>query len=281
MSDFNDPNNMKPLDTQDSGQTQPQPAVPPTAVQPAAQAQPGMTVCGIVGVVFGAIGFALSFIPIINNIAFFFGLVGVVLAVIALVGTFRGKKRGKALSIVAAVLSVLAIVITLAMQSATSKALDEAFGGTSSSQSSTTDDSSDESSDSSQSDASGKGEQDMEGDLRYAHVKIVSAQRSANDYENQPTVLVTYEWTNNTDKNNSFSSVANPKVFQNGQSLDVAIYMDSPEGYDVNSYLAELQPGATGTVTLGYVLKDDSDVTVDVTDFISFDDTKVVHTFTL
>ncbi len=270
MTDSNDSNNMKPLDQQVSGQAQ---------VRPVAQAQPGLTACGIVGVVFGAIGFALSFIPIINNIAFFFGLVGVVLAVVALIGTFRGKKRGKALSIVAAVLSVLAIVITLAMQSAASKALDEAFDGTSSSQSSTTDDSSD---DSSQSNASSKGEQDMEGDLDYAHVKIVSAQRSGNDYENQPTVLVTFEWTNNTDKNNSFASVANPKVFQNGQSLDVAVYLDSPEGYDANSYLAELQPGATGTVTLGYVLKDDSDVTVDVTDILSInDDAKVVHTFTL
>ncbi len=272
-----DSNNMKPLDPQVSGQAQH--AVQPSAAQPVAQAQPGLTVCGIVGVVFGAIGFALSFIPIINNIAFFFGLVGVVLAVVALVGTFRGKKRGKALSIVAAVLSVLAIVITLAMQSAASKALDEAFSGTSASQSTTTDDSS---SDSSQSDASGKGEQDMEGDLQYAHVKIVSAQRSSNDYEDQPTVLVTFEWTNNTDKNNSFASVADPKVFQNGQSLDTAIYLDSPEGYDANSYLAELQPGATGTVTLGYVLKDDSDVTVDVTDLFSInDDAKVVHTFTL
>ena len=82
--------------------------------------------CGIVGVVFGALGFVLSFIPIINNIAAIFGFIGVILAIVALVGTFRGKKRGKALAIVAAVLSVLAIVITLAMQYAASKAIDEA-----------------------------------------------------------------------------------------------------------------------------------------------------------
>ena len=43
-----------------------------------------------------ALGLVLSFIPIINNIAAIFGLVGAVLAIVAIVGTFRGKKRGKA-----------------------------------------------------------------------------------------------------------------------------------------------------------------------------------------
>ena len=68
----------------------------------------GTTICGIVGVVFGALGLVLSFIPIVNNIAAILGAIGVVLAIIAMVGTFRGKKAGKILSIVAAVLSVLA-----------------------------------------------------------------------------------------------------------------------------------------------------------------------------
>lgn len=104
----------------------------PTPLQPVYQEEKGLTVCGIVGVVFGALGFVLSFIPIINNIAAIFGFIGVILAIVALVGTFRGKKRGKALAIVAAVLSVLAIVITLAMQSAASKAIDEATGVSSS-----------------------------------------------------------------------------------------------------------------------------------------------------
>lgn len=99
----------------------------------------GTTICGIVGVVFGALGLVLSFIPIVNNIAAILGAIGVVLAIIAMVGTFRGKKAGKILSIVAAVLSVLAIVITLAMQSAASKAIDEAINGSGTSQSKSSD----------------------------------------------------------------------------------------------------------------------------------------------
>lgn len=40
----------------------------PAPIMPSPAPQ-GTTVCGIVGVVFGALGLVLSFIPIINNIA--------------------------------------------------------------------------------------------------------------------------------------------------------------------------------------------------------------------
>lgn len=255
----------------------------------------GTTICGIVGVVFGALGLVLSFIPIVNNIAAILGAIGVVLAIIAMVGTFRGKKAGKILSIVAAVLSVLAIVITLAMQSAASKAIDEAINGSGTSQSKSSD--AKKSGDDSSNDGSANndptnndstdttkasGEQDQEGDLKNFHVTIVSAAKSGNDYEDKPTVMVTYEWKNNSGKNNSFAALSHPQVFQNGQALDTAVYLDQPTGYDMNSYTAEIQPGATGKVTLGYVLKDESTITVDVTDLFSIDDSrKVVHTFDL
>ena len=65
-------------------------------------------------------------------------------------------------------------------------------------------------------------------------------------------------------------------------ALDAAMYLDNPEGYDSGSYLSELQPGATGTVTLGYVLKDDSEITVDVTNLLDFSDTaKVTYKFAI
>ena len=83
-----------------------QPIQPQAPTQPVPHEGKGLTVCGVVGVVFGALGFVLSFIPIINNIAAILGFVGLILSIVALVGTFRGRKRGKALAVVAAVLSV-------------------------------------------------------------------------------------------------------------------------------------------------------------------------------
>ena len=49
-----------------------QPIQPQPPLQPVYQEEKGLTVFGIVGVVFGALGFVLSFIPIINNIAAIF-----------------------------------------------------------------------------------------------------------------------------------------------------------------------------------------------------------------
>lgn len=265
----------------------PQPAQPFAPTQPAVRPEhKRTTVCGIVGVVFGALGLILSFIPIVNNLAAILGSIGLVLAIIGIVGTFRGKKHGKGLAIAAAVLSALAIVITLAMQAATVKAIDDAVkdskGVTTSQPADKDSESKADSNEAAETNNAAKGEQDMEGDIEGAHVKIVSAVRSNNDYEGKPTVLVTYEWTNNTTKNNSFAVLTSPKAFQNGTELPTAIYMDSPAGYDANSYLAEVQPGAVATVTLGYVLQDDSPVTVDVTALFSVsDESKVTHTFTL
>ena len=100
----------------------------------------GTTICGIVGVVFGALGLVLSFIPIVNNIAAILGAIGVVLAIIGHGGDVPRQEGGaRYFSIVAAVLSVLAIVITLAMQSAASKAIDEAINGSGTSQSKSSD----------------------------------------------------------------------------------------------------------------------------------------------
>lgn len=267
--------------TQQPMAPQGQPVQPPQ--QPMPQQPKGTSVCGILGVIFGAIGLVLSFIPIINNAAFFFGLIGVILAIVAIVGTFRGKRNGKVLAIVGAVLSVLSIVITLSMQASFSKAIDEATGTASSSTSTSSSTSASADSDGSAGDDAQDGVQDQEGDLEDAHVKIVSAVKSVDDYEGQPTVLVTYEWTNKTDKNTSFMVATSDKVFQNGQQLDTAMYgMDAPEGYDSGSSMKDLQPGATGTVTQAYVLKDDSPVTVEVTDLFSMDDkAKVAHTFDL
>lgn len=249
--------------------------------KPQATPRGRITICGIVAVVFGALGLILSFIPIINNIAAILGAIGVVLSIIAIVGTFRGRKDGKIVAVIAAVLSILAIVITLAMQAAASKAIDEAVNQSVGTAQSTKSGKS-SSDDAAQSDAKAKGEQDMEGDLRDIHVKIVSAVKSSNDYEGKPTILVTYEWRNNTKKNNSFMVLANTQAFQNGQALEHAVYMDAPEGYDGNSYMAEVQPGATAKATIGYVLKDQSAVTIDVTDMFSLDDSaKIVHTFNL
>ena len=71
--------------------------------------------------VLGIIGVVLSFIPIINNIAFVLGILAFVFGLITLI-----KKISKGKSIAGLILGILAIIITLAMQSTVSDAIDEA-----------------------------------------------------------------------------------------------------------------------------------------------------------
>lgn len=72
------------------------------------------------GLVLGIIGVCTSFIPLINNLSFFLGIVGVVFAIISL-----AKKASKGKAIAALILSALAIIITLSAQQAAGEALNE------------------------------------------------------------------------------------------------------------------------------------------------------------
>ncbi len=89
------------------------------------------SVTAIVALVLGVIALSSSWVPIINNLSFVFALVGVVFAVVGLVGTLRGKKSGRGLAIASTVVNVVAVAIVLATQSAYSAAIDETSDETS------------------------------------------------------------------------------------------------------------------------------------------------------
>ncbi|GAP02017.1 hypothetical protein FFRU_250070 [Fructobacillus fructosus] len=77
----------------------------------------------ILAIVFGSIGLAFSWVPIINNLAAIFAFAGAVMGIIALL---LNRKSKKTKSIIGLVLSVVAIVIVLVTQSSYSKAWDKA-----------------------------------------------------------------------------------------------------------------------------------------------------------
>lgn len=77
----------------------------------------------IVGLVLGILAIVTSWIPIVNNLSFMIGAVGLVFSVVGVVGTVRGTKGGKGLAIAALVVNVLSLVIVLGLQSSWSAAL--------------------------------------------------------------------------------------------------------------------------------------------------------------
>lgn len=89
------------------------------------------------------------------------------------------------------------------------------------------------------------------------------------DYEGKPAIIVDYTFTNNSDDATSFAVACSQKAFQNGVQLETAVVLDDLG----NGFLAEIKPGATTSARRAYSLADESDVTVEVTELISFDDT--------
>lgn len=88
------------------------------------------------------------------------------------------------------------------------------------------------------------------------------------DYAGKKAAVVTYTWTNNSDKDNSFMVAISADAFQNGTQLGSAIVSD----IDAQATMNKIKPGITQTVQEAYELADDSDITVECSELISFND---------
>lgn len=83
-------------------------------------------------------------------------------------------------------------------------------------------------------------------------------------------VAVYYEFTNNTNENQEFDFTVSDKAFQNGVELEGSIFHVND---DSKTSGMEIQPGVSVTVCSGFVLRDKSDVEIQISPWISFSDT--------
>ncbi|MFT8705372.1 DUF5067 domain-containing protein [Bifidobacterium aquikefiricola] len=236
-----------------------------------------MTVSGIIALVLGILSLLICYIPILNNGSVILGAIGAVLGIVAVIATrAKGKRSGRIIAILGLALSAISIIVALTVQAALSKAIDDAFTGPTASETA-----------SGKASEAGNKETGKESEtafdeayLTHGHIKIAGLTKAGNDYDGKPTVIATYEWTNTGD-DTMFMTAFNTKAFQNGASLNLAIYLDHPEGYDANASMTTLKKGTTQTVTVAYVLTDEtSPVTIEASDFIG-GDTKIAKEFTL
>ncbi len=78
----------------------------------------------IIALVVGIIALTLSWMPFVNNVAFFIGLIGFVLGIIALIINWHNKKI---ISLLGMFISLLAILVVIFSQFIFSNSIDEAF----------------------------------------------------------------------------------------------------------------------------------------------------------
>lgn len=92
------------------------------------------------------------------------------------------------------------------------------------------------------------------------------------DYEGNPCLFYYYNFTNNKSEASSVMAVAMIKAFQNGVQCDSAYILEENEA--INNYMKEIQPGTSLEICQTFKLADMSEVTIEASDFVSFDDKK-------
>lgn len=229
-----------------------------------------LSAMGVTSLVMGILALVISWIPIINNITFLFSILGLVFAIVAFVGIKHHKVRGRGIAYAGLITSIVGFAIMLATQSLYGEVLKQATT-TSHTKTATTSTSNNDSEKAQKDDSAGNEEksQDNNSDNKDAsegeidngkyHVTIKGAELSGEDYEGNPTVLVTYEVVNNQKDKTSNPFDWTVEVFQNGVTLSGhPIYRNRPKGYDpkAHHYETKIQPGGKFSYVEAFVIKD-------------------------
>lgn len=107
-------------------------------------------------------------------------------------------------------------------------------------------------------------EETGEGDTGNFHVKIKNAVK-ATDEDGNPAIVITYEWTNNSEETTNVMSSMYEQAFQDGVEMDVG-YVDS-EKYDLFSNLTDVRPGTTIDISTAFAMTSDSVVEFEICDY--------------
>lgn len=106
--------------------------------------------------------------------------------------------------------------------------------------------------------------------------------RLAEDYEGKPVVIVTYGFTNNAEESIPFYTAVSTTVYQDGVGLNEAFILDDSANYNADNKSKDLKTGASLDVEVAYELNDTTtDIEVEVTEWISFNDHKITKIFSL
>lgn len=106
---------------------------------------------------------------------------------------------------------------------------------------------------------------------------VVKGAEVCKDWADKDAVLITYEFTNNSDSAISFDVALDAKAYQDGIGLETAILDDDTDILDV-----DIKPGVTKEVKKAYVLRDTStEIEIEISELISFSDDKIITKVTL
>lgn len=110
-------------------------------------------------------------------------------------------------------------------------------------------------------------------------VDIKSA-RLTEDYEGKPVIIITYDFTNNSDDEAAWYVSVTDRVYQDGVECETAYFVDDSANYSSDNQSKSIRKGVTLEVEAAFVLNNtESPVEVEVTEWISLSDKKITKTF--
>lgn len=116
------------------------------------------------------------------------------------------------------------------------------------------------------------------GDLGDFHVEIKGAELTKGQ-DGDTYIVITYSWTNNSDKTTHAGTVFTTKAFQNGIQID-GIYLIGDDKFDSSAESRDVKPGATLDVQCAFALTSNTaTVEFELTEWISFSDDMVTMDF--
>lgn len=103
---------------------------------------------------------------------------------------------------------------------------------------------------------------------------VVKGAKLCKDWTGKDALLITYEFTNNSDSAVSFDVALDARAYQDGVGLETAILDEDTDYLDV-----DIKPGVTKEVKKAYNLRDTStEIEIEISELISFSDDKIVTT---
>jgi len=244
--------------TPESNNEAPQPVVPEPVQQAAPVTSKKTSGLAVGGLVLGILAILGAWIPLLNLVSLPLALVGLALAIAGLVVVNKGNHGGKGIAIAALVLTILSLVLIFGMYGAASSSSSKtAATGSRSAATSTA-----------ASSAATVADDKSEEAANREYEVTVDGVRTGTDYSGNPVVIVTYSWVNNSQKTESFATVAHATVFQNGVECELGV----GSGSDSSGYMADVKPGAGTSFELAYKTTDESDITIEIGPFINFND---------
>ena len=176
----------------------------------------------------------------------------------------KKKKKKKKLIIWGVIIAIIVIIIAAAGSS-----------------NSSSEDSSDATSSESTTASSVNAEKEETDDNTIGDFKcVVKGAKLTKDWQGKDAVLITYEFTNNSDDPISFDGALDDKLYQDGIELESAILSSDEEAKLIDA--VDLKPGITKEVKKAYSLRNKkSEIEVEIQEIFSFSDDMIKTTINL